>query len=86
MPRFDYHSVLDHRIDNQIVKKEDLRFHDQETAEDFATTQYMTDFIPRSVIIGTTGLHLVLESPETRGDGYMPHPKEVFFIDSSYLE
>jgi hypothetical protein len=78
MPRFDHHVAFDHRIDNQIIKKEDLRFHDPDTAEEFATSQYLTDFIPRSVILGATGLHMVLENPE-----HIPHPSEVFYIDST---
>lgn len=78
MPRFDHHSVFDHRVDNQIVKKEDLRFHSQEVAEEFATAQYFFDFIPRSVIVGVSGLHLVLENPE-----HVEHPKEVFYISSA---
>jgi len=77
MPRFDYHSVLDHRIDNQIIKKEDLRFYEQETAEDFAATEYQTDFIPRSVVRLLSGMHIVLENPS-----HIPHPNEVFYINS----
>ena len=86
MPRFshlDPSSHLDHRLDNQIVKKEDLRFHEQDTAEDFATSQYMLDYIPRSVVRGISGLHMVLESPEPRGPEYVPHPNEVFYIASN---
>lgn len=78
MPRFNHHAVFDHRIDNQIVKKEDLRFHSQDTAEEFATSQYLTDFIPRSVIVGISGLLWVLENPE-----HVPHPNEVFYINST---
>lgn len=78
MPRFSH---LDHRLDNQIVKREDLRFHEQDTAEEFATSQYLVDFVPRSVILGATGLHMVIENPE-----HTPHPKEVFFINSSIGE
>lgn len=74
---------MDHRIDNQIVKKEDLRFHEQDTAEEFATSQYLADFVPRSVVTGATGLHMVLESPEPRNPGYVPHPSEVFYINST---
>jgi hypothetical protein len=81
MPRFDHHHPFDHRLDNQIVKKEDLRFHEQETAEDFATTQYLADFVPRSVIRGVSGLHLVLENPE-----HVSHPNEVFYINSMPCE
>lgn len=83
MPRFDYHDGLDHRLDNQIVKKEDLRFHNPDTAEEFAIAQYMRDFIPRSVIKGATGLHLVLESPMERRPEDDPHPHEVFYINSA---
>jgi hypothetical protein len=81
MPRFS--SQFDHRLDNQITRKEDLRFHEQETAEDFATAQYCIDFIPRSVILGATGKLMVLESPEPRLEGYIPHPDEVFYINST---
>lgn len=81
MPRFDHHSIFDHRVDNQIVKKEDLRFHSQDVAEDFATAQYLTDAIPRSVILGATGLHLVLENP-----AHVDHPNEVFYINSAPVE
>lgn len=83
MPRFDHHLPLDHRLDNQITKKEDLRFHSRELAEEFATTEYLTDFIPRSVITGVTGLHIVLECPHPRNEGYVPHPREVFYINST---
>lgn len=78
MPRFNHQSAFDHRIDNQIVKKEDLRFHEKDTAEEFATSQYLMDFIPRSVILGVSGLHLVLENPD-----HVPHPNEVFYINST---
>lgn len=77
MPKFDYHASFDHRIDNQIVAVEDLRFHSQETAEEMATAQYKVDFIPRSVILGVTGSHMILENPE-----HFPHPNEVFYIES----
>lgn len=77
MPRFDVLSVIDHRLDNRIIDKKDLRFTEQETAEDFATAQYKADFIPRSVIKGLSGLHLVFENPE-----HTFHPHEVFFINS----
>ena len=80
MPRFSH---LDHRLDNQVVKKEDLRFHEQATAEEFATTQYLIDFIPRSVITGVSGLHMVVESPHPRNEEYVPHPREVFYINST---
>lgn len=82
MPRFSQYSTFDHRIDNQVIKKEDLRFHDQGTAEEFATAQYSADSIPRSVILGLSGLHIVLESPYPRGLDYTPHPREVFYINS----
>ena len=78
MPRFSHCSGMDHRIDNQIVKKEDLRFHEQDTAEEFATSQYLADFVPRSVILGVSGLHMVIENPE-----HAPHPNEVFYINST---
>jgi len=83
MPKlFDYHHPFDHRLDNQIVKKEDLRFHSAETAADFATSEYMTDFIPRSVIQGFSGLHMIIECPHPRPRGYVPHPRETFYINS----
>lgn len=82
MLRFNY-SVFDHRIDNQIVKKEDLRFYEQDTAEDFAIAQYGMDFIPRSVVRGVAGRMMILESPEPREEGYIPHPNEVFYINST---
>ncbi len=85
MPRFDYHYMLDHRIDNQIVEKKDLRFHEQDTAEEFATAQYLTDFIPRSVILGLSGMYMVLECP-TRTPETAPHPQEVFYINSAPVE
>lgn len=74
MPRFD--SI--HVLDNQVVKKEDVRFESQEIAEEFATTQYNTDYIPRSVIRLLSGLHLVLENPD-----HEVHPNEVFYINST---
>lgn len=77
MPRFDYHSIFDHRIDNQIIAKEDLRFLKQETAEEFATAEYQTDFIPRSVVRMLSGMHIVLENPT-----HISHPNEVFYINS----
>lgn len=80
MPRFSH---LDHRLDNQVVRKEDLRFHEQDTAEEFATAQYHLDSIPRSVIVGLSGLHFVIESPTPRNEGYTPHPREVFYINST---
>jgi len=80
MPRF-HHGVADHRLDNQVGLKRDLRFTEQEAAEDFATTQYLSDFIPRSVVKGATGLHLVLENPT-----HEEHPNEVFFINSTSCE
>lgn len=86
MPRFNEYSAFDHRFDNQITKKEDLRFHDQTTAEEFATAEYAVDSVPRSVIRGLSGLHLVLESPEPREEGYTPHPSEVFYINSNSCE
>jgi hypothetical protein len=78
MPRFDYHSSIDHLMDNQIIQKKDLRFHTQEVAEEFAISQYLTDFIPRSVIRGVSGLHLIIENPT-----HQPHPNEVFYINST---
>jgi methyl coenzyme M reductase alpha subunit len=83
MPLFSQYTAFDHRIDNQIIKKEDLRFHDEGSAAEFATTQYLSDFIPRSVIVGMTGLHMVVESPHPRLEGYIPHPREVFYINST---
>lgn len=80
MPRF-HEGVFDHRLDNQITRKEDLRFVDQETAEDFATSQYLTDFIPRSVILGAMGKLRVLENPT-----HVEHPQEVFYINSTPCE
>lgn len=82
MPRFSQCHVFDHRIDNQIIHKEDLRFSEQDSAEDFAAAEYKTDAIPRSVVRGVSGLHMVLESPDTRGPDYIPHPNEVFYINS----
>lgn len=83
MPRFDYHApTLNHLLDNQIMEKRDLRFQEQDVAEQFATTQYLTDFIPRSVVRGVSGMHLVLESPGPRAADYEPHPNEVFYINS----
>lgn len=80
MPRFSP-TFFDHRMDNAVINKEDLRFHDPETAEEFAETQYLTDFIPRSVIKGASGLHLVLENPT-----HEHHPNEVAFINSNVCE
>lgn len=78
MPRF-HHPAFDHRADNAVVNKADLRFVDKEVAEEFAIAQYMTDFIPRSVILGSiSSSFLVLENPE-----HVPHPNEVFYIDST---
>lgn len=79
MPRFDYHSNIDHRLDNQIIEKRDLRFHEQDTAEDFAITEYQTDVIPRSVLRETPDVDLfqVLENPN-----HDPNPNEVFYINS----
>lgn len=80
MPRF-HHGGFDHRLDSQIMQKRDLRFTDQETAEDFATTQYMTDFIPRSVVKGLSGSLIVVENPE-----HIEHPHEIFHINSTLCE
>lgn len=77
MPRFDHHSIFDHRLDDRIVQKEYLRFSEQDTAEDFAIAQYRTDFIPRSVVKGFTGLHMILENHHN-----IRHPHEVFYVDS----
>lgn len=77
MSRFNEAFMFDHRFDNQVVKKEDLRFPEQDTAEDFATAQFKSDSIPRSVIRGASGLHLVLENPT-----HEVHPHEVFYINS----
>jgi hypothetical protein len=60
------------------MEKKDLRFHVQDAAEEFATAQYLTDFIPRSVIVGVSGLHMVIENAE-----HILHPREVFYIDST---
>lgn len=79
-------TALDHRLDSQIVKKEDLRFHDKETAEEFATAQYQIDAVPRSVILGASGLHFVLECPTPRNSDYVAHPREVFYINSTPCE
>lgn len=81
MPKFDYHALFDHRMDNKVIKKEDLRFHAQDTAEDFATAQYSADFVPRSVILLASGTHIVLENPD-----HISHPNEVFYINSSPAE
>lgn len=79
MPRFNCHSILDHRLDNQVTEKKDLRFHQQDTAEDFATMEYQTDVIPRSVLREAPGLDLfmIVENPE-----HVQNPNEVFFINS----
>lgn len=83
MPRFSH---LDHRLDNQIVNKKDLRFQSQDAAEEFATSQYLTDFIPRSVIEEVPGLFMIEECPgRVSGYGIMS-PKEVFYIDYSVGE
>lgn len=76
MPRFSQYA-FDHRIDNQIIEREALRFDDQEAAEDFATVQYLADAIPRSVILGVSGLYFILENTS-----HEVHPNEVFYINS----
>lgn len=83
VPRFNQCITFDHRLDNQVTRKDDLRFPEQDSAEEFATAQYLTDYVPRSVIRGLTGLYMVLESPSPRGLGYAPHPNEVFYINDS---
>lgn len=80
MPRF-YEGSMDHRLDNQVSLKQDLRFSDQQAAEDFAIAQYRADAIPRSVIRGAGGGHFVLEDPSRQG-----HPHEVFHINSTPCE
>lgn len=86
MPRFNAAMVLDHRLDNQIVKKEDLRFSEQNTAEDYATSEFDIDRIPRSVIQKLDGLFMVLEAPNERKEGFIPPPSEVFYISSNQAE
>jgi hypothetical protein len=81
MPRFHHSFLLDHTADNAIIEKKDIRFEKEEVAIDFATTQYLTDFIPRSVIQGATGLFMILECPH-RTEGTPAHPREVFYINS----
>jgi hypothetical protein len=80
MPRF-HQGSLDHRLDNQIGLKRDLRFTEQSTAEDYATSLYLSDSVPRSVIEGTMGGFVVLENPQK-----VFHPHEVFYINSTPCE
>ncbi len=80
MPRFNQVSVLDHTLDNEVRAKKDLRFSEQETAEEFATTQYQTDFIPRSVVPDEESegqVFMILENPTEVG-----RAREVFHINS----
>lgn len=58
MPKFD------HRFDNQVQRKEDIRFapDDQVTAEDYAVAQYQMYCVPQSVVRLADGMLQVMET------------------------
>jgi len=76
MPKFD------HRFDNFVQKKEDLRFtqEDQEIAEDYAISQYQMYYQPQSVVRLADGMLQVIETEFLRN---LPGTVEqVFHVDS----
>lgn len=76
MPKFD------HRFDNAVTKKEDVRFTEQEEAEDYAVAQYNMYFQPQAVLVEKdTGMLYVKEFML----GYCPS-EATFIIYQSFGE
>lgn len=68
---------FDHSLDNYVGRKEDLRFVEQQDAEDFATAQYQGYCIPHAVVPDEAGMFQVKEVM-----GVPTDESAVFFINS----
>jgi hypothetical protein len=73
MPKFD------HRFDNQVQNKKDLRFTTQEDAEDYAVGQYSMYFSPQVVYMTASELYAVREEGDEEAEqfctsGELPGP------------
>lgn len=76
MPKFD------HRFDNFVQRKEDVRFtpEEQQVAEDYAISQYNMYCVPQSVVRLADGLLQVIETEFLRN---LPGTVEqIFHVDS----
>jgi hypothetical protein len=76
----DHAPAFDHRLDNYIGEKKDLRFARQEDAEVFATCQYMAYGMPHSVLLRSDDMYMVVEdiNPQIPGSDHTV----VFHINS----
>jgi hypothetical protein len=62
MPKFD------HRFDNQVQNKKDLRFTTQEDAEDYAIGQYSMYCVPQIVYNTAWELYVVREEGDEEAE------------------